>query len=39
MAKLHYVGIVDGPIDKVQDAVWGVERSSQMIENIINTYV
>jgi Polyketide cyclase / dehydrase and lipid transport len=33
VAKLHYVGIVDGPIDKVQDAVWGVERSSQMIEN------
>lgn len=33
VAKLHYVGIVDGPIDKVQDAVWGIEHASQMIEN------
>jgi hypothetical protein len=34
VAKIRYVGVIDGPIDKVQDAVWGVERSSEMIENI-----
>lgn len=34
VAKARYVGIADGPIDKVQDAVWAVERSSQMIDNI-----
>ena len=33
VAKLRYVGIVDGPVDKVQDAVWGIERASSMIEN------
>jgi hypothetical protein len=33
VAKLHYVGIVDGPVDKVQDAVWGVENAPKMIEN------
>jgi carbon monoxide dehydrogenase subunit G len=26
--------MVEAPLDKVQDAVWSVERSSQMIENI-----
>lgn len=34
VATMKYVGMVDAPLDKVQDAVWGVERSSQMIENI-----
>jgi hypothetical protein len=34
VGHLKYVGIVNGPIDKVQDAVWGVENSSKMIENI-----
>lgn len=34
VATIHYVGIVDGPLDKVQDAVWAAERGSQMIENI-----
>jgi hypothetical protein len=34
VAQIRYVGVIDGPLDKVQDAVWGVERSSQMIENI-----
>jgi hypothetical protein len=34
VAKIRYVGVIDAPIDKVQDAVWGVERSSEMIENI-----
>lgn len=34
IAKIKYVGMVDAPIDKVQDAVWGAEHSSEMIENI-----
>ena len=36
MAELDfaYVGVINGPIDKVQDAVWNVERSSSMVENI-----
>ena len=33
-ATIRYVSVVDGPIDKVQDAVWAVERSSQMVANI-----
>jgi len=34
VATIRYVGVIDGPIDKVQDAVWNVERSSSMVENI-----
>jgi len=34
VANIRYVGMINGPIDKVQDAVWAVERSSQMVENI-----
>ena len=34
VATIRYVGVIEGPIDKVQDAVWNVERSSQMVENI-----
>lgn len=34
IGHIKYVGIVNGPIDKVQDAVWAVETSSKMIENI-----
>lgn len=34
VATIRYVGVIDGPIDKVQDAVWAVERSSSFIENI-----
>ena len=34
VATIRYVGVVQGPVDKVQDAVWAVERSSQMVENI-----
>jgi hypothetical protein len=34
VANIRYVGIIDAPLDKVQDTVWAVERSSQMIENI-----
>jgi ribosome-associated toxin RatA of RatAB toxin-antitoxin module len=33
IATIHYVGVINAPIDKVQDAVWSVERVSQMIEN------
>jgi hypothetical protein len=33
-ATVRYVGIIDGPIDKVQDAVWAVEKSSEMVANI-----
>lgn len=34
VATAHYVGVVDGPIDRVQDAVWAVERSSEIMDNI-----
>ena len=34
VATARYVGVVDGPIDKVQAAVWQVEKSSEMIDNI-----
>ena len=34
VAKIRYVGMIDGPIDKVQDAVWAVEKSSEMVANI-----
>jgi len=34
VATMRFVGMIEGPLDKVQDAVWGVERSSQMIESI-----
>jgi hypothetical protein len=34
VATIRYVGVVDAPLDKVQDAVWGAEHSSEMIENI-----
>jgi hypothetical protein len=33
-ATVRYVGIIDGPIDKVQDAVWAVEKSAEMVANI-----
>ena len=33
VATIRYVGVIDGPIDKVQDAVWDVERVSSMVEN------
>lgn len=34
VANVRYVGIIDAPIDKVQDAVWAVEKSSEMVANI-----
>lgn len=33
VATARYVGVINGPIDKVQDAVWQVERVSTMVEN------
>ena len=34
VATIRYVAIIDGPIDKVQEAVWAVEKSSEMVANI-----
>jgi hypothetical protein len=34
VANVRYVGIIEGPIDKVQEAVWAVEKSSEMVANI-----
>jgi hypothetical protein len=34
VAHIRYVGLINGPIDKVQDAVWSVERSADMVDNI-----
>ena len=34
VATARYVGVIDGPLDKVQAAVWQVEKSSEMMENI-----
>jgi Polyketide cyclase / dehydrase and lipid transport len=33
VANARYVGVINGPIDKVQDAVWQVERVSSMVDN------
>jgi len=34
VANIKYVAIIDAPIEKVQDAVWAVEKSSEMVANI-----
>lgn len=34
MTEAHFVGFVDGPIDKVQEALWDVEHGAGTIENI-----
>ncbi|HSQ01614.1 MAG TPA: hypothetical protein VL049_30690 [Candidatus Dormibacteraeota bacterium] len=34
VATIRYVGIIDAPVDKVQEAVWAVEKSSEMVANI-----
>jgi hypothetical protein len=34
VATVRYVSVIDAPLDKVQDAVWAVETSSDMVENI-----
>lgn len=34
VATIKYVGVVNAPLDKVQEAVWGVEKSAGVIESI-----
>jgi hypothetical protein len=34
VATIRYVAIIQAPIAKVQDAVWAVEKSSDMVANI-----
>jgi ribosome-associated toxin RatA of RatAB toxin-antitoxin module len=34
VSKSRFVSIVDAPMDKVQKALWDVEDSAQMVENI-----
>ncbi|MDX2170982.1 MAG: hypothetical protein SF182_28190 [Deltaproteobacteria bacterium] len=34
VANIKYVGVVNAPLDKVQEAVWGVEKSAGVIESI-----
>jgi hypothetical protein len=34
LSKIRFVSIVDAPLDKVQAALWSVENSSQMVDNI-----
>lgn len=33
VATVRYVGVIDGPLDKVQEALWAVERVSQVVPN------
>ena len=34
VAHIRYVAIIDAPLEKVQEAVWAVEKSSEMVANI-----
>jgi hypothetical protein len=34
VSNTRFVSVVDGPIDKVEEALWSVERSSEAVENI-----
>jgi len=34
IANIKYVGVINAPIDKVQDLVWGVEKTAGVLENI-----
>lgn len=34
VANIRYVAVIQAPIDKVQDAVWAVEKGSDMVANI-----
>ncbi len=34
ITRARYVSLIDAPVDKVQKAIWDVENSSQMVENI-----
>lgn len=34
VTSFRFVSVIDGPMDRVQDALWGVERSAGVVENI-----
>lgn len=34
VATIHYVGVAEGPLDKVQDAIWAVEKGAEVIANV-----
>jgi hypothetical protein len=34
LSKIRFVAVVDAPLDKVQNALWEVENSATMVENI-----
>ncbi len=34
VATIHYVAVVDGPLDKAQDAFWAVEKGAEVIANV-----
>jgi hypothetical protein len=34
VSKIHFVSMVEAPLDKVQQAMWGVERGQESVENI-----
>lgn len=34
VTKTHLVSMVNAPLDKVQNALWDVEHSAQMVENV-----
>ncbi|MGD9763936.1 MAG: hypothetical protein AB7V27_09505 [Candidatus Binatia bacterium] len=34
VATMRYEGIIDGPLEKVQDAVWAVERGDEYVANV-----
>jgi Polyketide cyclase / dehydrase and lipid transport len=33
-SKMRFVSVIDAPLDKVQAALWQVERSAEIVENI-----
>lgn len=34
VSKIHFVSMIEAPLDKVQQAMWGVERGQETVENI-----
>lgn len=34
VSKIHFVSMVEAPVDKVQTAMWGVEKGQETVENI-----
>lgn len=34
VSKIHFVSMVEAPVDKVQKAMWGVERGQETVDNI-----